>query len=41
MLEAALGVSVELIKGITSRHKVFEVAEGDVGSLRRRLGLDG
>lgn len=39
LLEAALGVKVIPIRGMTSRHKVFEIPGHDVTSAGRKLGL--
>lgn len=39
LLESLLGPPVSLIGGMTSRHKVFQVANGDVETVRRKLGL--
>ena len=30
---------VHLIRGMTNRHKVFQVADGDAENVRRKLGL--
>ncbi len=39
LLESLLGAPVSLIGGMTSRHKVFQVANGDAETVRRKLGL--
>ncbi len=39
LLEGLLGAPVSLIGGMTSRHKVFQVAGGDTETVRRKLGL--
>ncbi len=41
LLKLTLGASVELVMGMRSRHKVFEIAGRDVPSLRRKLGIPG
>lgn len=41
MLESMLGVDVELVRGMSSRHKVFEIPTADPGLVRRKLGLAG
>lgn len=40
-LESTLGMDVELVRGMSSRHKVFKVAAtaDDARSVRRKLGL--
>jgi hypothetical protein len=40
LLEDALGFKPTLVKGMTSRHKVFEISGADVASVRGKLGLD-
>ena len=39
LLESLLGAPSSLIGGMTSRHKVFQVANGDAETVRRKLGL--
>lgn len=39
VVESAVGAPVTLVRGMTGRHKVFEVAEQDTDLVRRKLGL--
>ncbi len=39
LLEGLLGAPVTLIRGMTNRHKVFQVADSDAENVRRKLGL--
>lgn len=39
LLENALGGSVRLVRGMRSRHKVFEIAAENISSAERKLGL--
>lgn len=39
LLEHAIGEKVHLIRGMTSRNKVFEIVNTDVETVRRKLGL--
>ena len=39
LLEDALKADVLLVKGMMSRHKVFEIRVEDIASLKRKLGL--
>lgn len=39
LLEDLLGTPVSLVKGMTSRNKVFELAGHDVETVNRKLGL--
>ena len=39
LLEGRLGAPVSLIRGMSSRHKVVQVADGDAETVRRKLGL--
>lgn len=41
LLETLLGAKVELIRGMSGRHKVFEVAASDPELVSRKLGLAG
>ncbi len=39
LLKKLLGDEVGMVKGMTRRHKVFQVASSDVETVRRKLGL--
>jgi uncharacterized protein len=39
LLEGLLGAPVSLIRGMTNRHKVFQVSDSDTETVRRKLGL--
>jgi uncharacterized protein (TIGR00251 family) len=39
LLKELLGSEVSLVKGMTSRHKLFQVAHTDVENAQRKLGL--
>ena len=39
LLEGLLGGEVSLVRGMTHRHKVFQVANTDVENAQRKLGL--
>lgn len=41
LLEDALGFRLTMIRGISSRHKVFELPVSDPEPIQRRLGLVG
>lgn len=41
LLEDALGFRSKMIRGITSRHKVFELPVSDPEPVQRKLGLIG
>ena len=39
LLEGLLGAPVSLVGGMRNRHKVFQVADSDAETVRRKLGL--
>ncbi len=39
LLEGLLGAPVSLTRGMTNRHKVFQVSDSDTETVRRKLGL--